>query len=260
MRPMEFSGVSLEFWNAKLKDIAMAEKFGVIHPPGATILYPAILLRTETRQFYIMELIGSTPSYTPLVEKRHKEPVIDRYFAQFDFEPSNAIMKLSGVDTGFANIGFQNEGVEEKLSARFPYLADRFKTWFVSGLESRGLIEIAPGAKFVFFEDCILVNDFSDAVRIKHLNMVIVVAKQTTRYDYNRYLTEHFAGPEMHGVAMVPPQREARGRQIAVQFANVFLTPNLRETTIGEFFRTHAEFIRRAFCSPRFVYEPYLEW
>ncbi len=44
------------------------------------------------------------------------------------------------------------------------------------------------------------------------------------------------------------------------QFANMFLIPKVRETTIGEFLKANSQIINKAFDCQRFVYEPDLEW
>jgi uncharacterized protein with GYD domain len=44
------------------------------------------------------------------------------------------------------------------------------------------------------------------------------------------------------------------------QFANMFLIPNVRETTIGEFLKANPHIINKAFNCKRSVYEPELEW
>lgn len=75
-------------------------------------------------------------------------------------------------------IGLRNEGAEDKLTARFPYSTGMLGTWFVSAPGTRELIAIRPGADLSFFKDCILVNDFQGAVRIKYIKMLILVAKQ----------------------------------------------------------------------------------
>jgi hypothetical protein len=96
MRFLEFSKASFDFWNERLNSINIAQQQGRINPPDATILYPTILLCTETRRFFIMELIGGSPRSVPLTERSHREASIDRYFGQFDFTPSVSMIQYPG--------------------------------------------------------------------------------------------------------------------------------------------------------------------
>ena len=44
------------------------------------------------------------------------------------------------------------------------------------------------------------------------------------------------------------------------QFQSMYLQPGLRETTIGDFIKTHPEVIKLAFNAKQFEYEPSLKW
>ena len=47
---------------------------------------------------------------------------------------------------------------------------------------------------------------------------------------------------------------------VAGQFQNFYLSPGLRETTIGSFLKSHEGILKRAFSARKCIHEPFLRW
>jgi hypothetical protein len=149
---------------------------------------------------------------------------------------------------------------KEHFERRFPHAASLFSGWMALTKEGPGaLLTFDPGANFVTFDDCLMVNNYKSSVRIKHTNLLMVVDKPTSRYRYADYLQNVFGGDDVKGVQFCT-RTDQEKPIVASHFASTFLFPGLRETTIGEFLRGHSDIITKAFCARGFVYEPLLEW
>lgn len=156
-----------------------------------------------------------------------------------------------------------HDGAEQELTRRFPSILDRFGpplTYKPPGGSEGAILLIKQGANYVCLEDCVLVNKYKSAVRIRHISFLLVIAKGTTAFDYKTYLASQVLDKlDIRGVLTVRTG-SAEKLVLAGQFANLFLLHNLREPTLGEFLNTHPEIVRDALSASDFVYEPYLEW
>jgi hypothetical protein len=251
----------MRFWDARLREISRLDGQGLIQPDYLKALYPNILLCTESRGFFLMELIGSAAEFRGLADRYHKEPSINRYFGQFDLDEANpAEIFPRGENTYLRNFAWMRLEAKEHLERRFPHAASLFSTWIASTVEGSGsLLRFDPGANFVVFDNCLLVNNYKSVVRIRHINLLIVVDKSTSHHRYTSYLNSQFGNEDVKGVRFCTREDQER-RIVASDFASTFLFPGLRETTIGEFLRGHPYIITRTFCARSFIYEPFLEW
>jgi hypothetical protein len=225
----------------------------------ALILYPTLLLSTQTPDFFVSELIGGSPYKTDLTERHHQEASIHRYLAQFDLDVAHPIILDEGSNLASGLLLMQARA-ETLLQQRFPHVLKRMHTALKDQRVGDGaLIELTPDANFAAFTNCMLVNAYDTAVRIKDILFLFIVRRSTSRKDYVDYLRENFGSAHIYGTRVIEKD-EGERYDVASQFANVYLFPGLRETTIGDFVNAHPDIVRKAFCTDGFLYEPYFEW
>jgi hypothetical protein len=210
-----------------------------------------------------MELVGSRPSFNPLIERVHKGSTIDEYLGQFTVRQQVPLMNISGRDVNLINMVLMHAGIEEELSRRFPNILDLLTSRLaldVPGGSEGAILLVKQGANYVAIENSVLVNKYKSAVRIRHISLLLVIAKGTKAFEYKAYLDREFLNRADVRAVRTVPGGSAEKLTMAGQFANLFLLHNLRETTLGDFLNTHPEIIRDALSAPDFIYEPYLEW
>ena len=268
-----FSQISRNFWDAYLKQVKNLEqtgnisqinftKYGVQHQQAKILLYPTILLCTQTDDYFISELLGSQSSFDQLILKKHKTNSVDQYFYQFDIDDASTripAINFTSEHNLITGMCLSHTVDLDALYSRFPFITkfDGAKLVAVNGKGS--LLTFQNKANFISFQNCTLINRYKSAIRIKNLKQVMIIHRSTSNYEYKQYLNSLNLENFIYGTTLASAHKEAE-YQVAAQFVNFYLFPNLRETTIGEFFHTHPEFIKNAFCTSHFEYEPYFEW
>ncbi len=255
----KFITVTRKYWSAYLRKVVKLWENKQIVSDGNELLYPIILLCTETRQQFVAELIGASKIYTGLSLKRHKELSIDQYLNQFHTEVGDPVVFLNTEDNGFRSLCLAQQGDWEEVYKRFP---------FVQNIPSRIVRSGGRGGVFAFGEDfksariddCILVNRYLGAIRVKHILHMTIVRKSMSSSHYEQWLRRFLYEENIVSGVLTCESDRAQDYILAGQFANIFLFNKLRETTIGEFLNSHPEIITRAIGTKQFVYEPYLLW
>jgi hypothetical protein len=263
-----FAQISHSFWEQYLQKVGMLDHGGgisqidqgFVRPNTLVLLYPTILICTQTDEYFIAELVGSRRNFDQLKLKKQHAASINEYFYQFDVDAADPALIIDNKQ--FVNLnGFHLSHMvdSEELHQRFPFLAATDAPRIIVGKGTGAVIAIRNRSNFISLQDCVLVNRHSSAIRIKHIHQAVVIHRTTNVREYTGYLNGFRKGNHIYGIQHIKAQDEEAHR-VAGQFANLYLFRGLRETTIGEFFRSHPEFIRTALCTSRFEYEPYLEW
>ncbi len=120
----------------------------------------------------------------------------------------------------------------------------------------------APESNFTQLENCLLVNLFEGAIRIRHIWTTLFVNKETTELEYMEYLRTEFRlvdGQEPPAWKVVSAG-EAESVFHAAQFCNAYLLNKLRETTLGMYLEQNQDILLRAFQATEILSEPYLPW
>jgi antiviral defense system Shedu protein SduA len=255
----KFTNVTKKYWSAYLQDVVQAWETEQIVSDGEEILYPTILLCTETRQQFVAELIGASKIYTGLSFKHHKEPSIDRYLNQFNTEVGDPVVFLNTEGNGFRSVCLAQSGDWEEVQKRFPFVQNISSRLVRSGGRG-GVFAFGESFKSAKIDDCILVNRYLGAVRVKHILHMTIVRKSMLAKQYEQWLRKFLCEETILSGVLTCKSDRAQDYMLAGQFANIFLFNRLRETTIGEFLKTNPEIIIRAIGTKQFVYEPYLLW
>lgn len=264
-----FSQLSLIFWKQYLRRISVMARQGAIVkvndagvrlPNTLIFLYPTILVCTETDEYFIAELIGSQPEFNQLKLVRNKVQSISQYFYQFNIDATDPALVIDDKQyLDFRDLIFSHPVDNDVLQKRFPFLVTSDKARIVYGSGIGGVVDIRNRSNFISFQNCTIINRYSSAVRVKHLQQAVVIHRTTIPDQYSNYLRGFESSRNPYGIQFIN-SRDEESYRVGSQFANIFLFPGLRETTIGEFLKSHPEFIKTAFCTPRFEYEPYFKW
>lgn len=241
-----------------LSHISDMEAKGALDSKGGQVLYPNILLVTNSSGFYIAELVGAVREYRGLTLKRHKEKSIYRYFNQFDDSEPDPCMHLNGAGNGFRFLCLAQEADFEAVSKRFPSIELYGSKLNRTG--GRGSV-FSFGEKFesCSIENCVLVNSLDQLHRCKNILSAYVFKSGITKGKLTGFFSEVFGGNEAKGVHTAQGESEEK-IYVAGQMQSMYLFPGLHETTIGEFLNLHPEVIKHAFKTDHFEYEPYLKW
>lgn len=260
----EFSAASQQFWNkylATISDRITKSVMTVRH--GYTAYYPTTIIVTELPHHFAMELVGLAQEHHPLIKKNHSVDSTDTYLGTFLRGEGPTIINLLGNGDITGGVAFVSPVSVAAFDCRFPGVLEKFGTrvnW--DGDPDAIPIRIAEGSGFVQFDECLIVNSFRGAVRIRHMNQSIVVGKHKSLDDYTGYLRDTFAlvdGQPARGLRIFNSERDY-SIQMAAQFANVYLMNHLRETTIGDYLDRHRDLILRALGGTDLIAEPQLSW
>lgn len=265
MNYKRFIEISNDFWTQYLtriselhsrKLITIKDEHGMICEEE--ILFPNILLLTQTKQFFITELIGAKKTFSGLIIKGHKEPSIERYFNQFSSNMPNFFFKPAQ-DNGFYKICLSGSAELENLKTRFPAIS-LLKTFLCPNDPelSYSPFKFDGNSNFFHIGNSLLVNKYDGFLRAKYILHANAVQKNSSALEYSRWL-EKVVQHEIRGIHSVDSAK-AEDFVVASQFMNTYLMKGLRETTIGEFLKLHPEIIERGLKTQKFVYEPYLPW
>jgi hypothetical protein len=234
---------------------------GDVDSSGGTMLFPTILLSTETRSHYILELVGAQPTFTGLTLKRHREKSANRYLSQFKPHTSDPMFIMDASRIEFGQLTLSLDVDRQTVADRFPFV--RF--FPTSGLRGNAnfttIFTFGRHFRAAAIHNCLLINKFEAAIRVKHILHVAIVAKSLPRGEYEDWLQGDMLSmgqQEIKGVHTCAPGRRT-DFILASQFANMYLS-NFKETTIGEFLKNHPSIITQALGAQRFEYEPIFPW
>jgi hypothetical protein len=259
MNLADFTETSKREYERYLTDVFALDILGRIDSKGGSILFPSLMLCSETKDHFIVELIGAHKAYDSLTVKNHKESSTVRYLGQFESEAPDPAIRLASDDSQFTRLTLSQGVWIETIRDRFPF-AHLFPSVLIRAGGKGGVIDFADTFRSAAFHNCLLVNQYEAAVRVKHVLSMAIIAKGLSKLEYTNWLQQRVLhGDDIRGIHTVPNQA-GEDFVLAGQFANLYLLPGLRETTLGEFLKTHPSILERAFGSRRFVYEASLEW
>jgi Domain of unknown function (DUF4263) len=259
MQLSDFSSVCRDFWDAYFRWVLEQQREGLLDSGGAAMLFPSLLLCTQTKNYLIAELIGASQAYNGLVLKERKQRNIKEYLTQFpDEEAGSTMFILNGGGMRFMDMCLSRVANFQEAESRFRALR-LFPTRLRTD-SNNSLFAFGPSFCDVGFSNCILLNTDGAFYRAKYVVEMLIAAKSTTTNRLRKLLLELVnRDNSIKGVTTCNPNLE-RDYILASQLQTLYLTPHLHETTVGEFLRQHPEVINQALGTDDFVYEPYLEW
>ncbi len=252
---------------------------------GEKVLFPNLVLFTETREHFLAEFFGMNEKFHALDEKTHKEKSVVNYLSQdkliSEGEKERFILE-GGINGGVSGIFIRRELDYEILRKRFPF---HQKLWsetaqFVLQGGNGYYFDFRDTFKHCYLNNCTLGNRFENIHRIKHILFMLIVNKNLDKGEYQSWLdttlslslSNRFQAPlstsfeetldslnSLFGIQVVDSQRKKMSL-LTSQFANFFLIPGVAETSIGEFLRKNAALVRSAFSCKSFIYQRQLPW
>jgi hypothetical protein len=211
-----------------------------------------------------MELVGMRRTVDTLARKIHKLDNVDSYLGKFlrhDNPP--VLINLLGDADLTGGVALVSPSSYAQVERRFPGVLGKFPFQVQGRGPNDGIhLKLGDGTGFVRFDECLIVNTFRGAVRIRYMNLCIIVGKAKTEDEYQEYLRDKYTLTDATPAAAV---RVFEGRveeaiQMAARFANIFLMNKLHETTIGDYVDQHRDLILRGLGGTDLVSEPYLTW
>lgn len=233
------------------------------------VLYPNILLFTQTDDHFIFELIGCSKRYNGLKIKHHTCKNTNDYLYQFESEYNDCkrgkpIFFLNSKNVGLKRLKMSRLSDFKSLTERFGFI-DRLTSELIMMDEHEGtLMEFGNDFKSCYIEDCLVINKSQEAYRVKDILCMGIVSKNHLKDDYINELTQKLidnptSTDDLFGIHFC--DREiVHNMLLAGQFANMFLVPGIHETTIGEFLNRNPSFIKSALSHQDFLYEKEFPW
>ncbi|PEZ05574.1 hypothetical protein CN326_14015 [Bacillus sp. AFS018417] len=264
----EFIKINEEIWHSYFRSFFKQMLLGRISLDKGSILFPNIMLFTETKEHYIMELLGANKFYNELKTKKHKETSTAKYLYQFESDHTNSeeyMFYCDSLGTVLKNLTLSRPFDLEMLNKRFKVSGQ----WpgshlIIDGTGNGSLLGFGEKFKSLYIDNCVLVNRLEEIYRVKQVTHMVIVNKNYSRIAYEDELKNKLNHPisstnDLFGIQYcIGTKTEAL--ILSGQFASTFLIPGLRETTIGEFLNQNPSFIKKALSCKSFLYEQDFKW
>jgi hypothetical protein len=257
MKPTEFVKVNSQFWGDHLRSVS--EHLPTSHSrelPGP-LVYPRLMVLTETPDWNILELVGVSREYRSLEVKRQKADSIDQYFGGAA-SASEPVVVLQD-ERVFKDATIATESGRSALGDKFASAESLIGTEVVgSGTK---LLQFAPG-NYSTFERVLLASTADSSVRLHWTFLAIAIHRSEPADKYRDYL-QRLVSASNHldpiGTFSVP-RGEVEQRLRSDAFASTYLMHGLPDATAGEFLEQHEDIMLSAFDATKLIREPYLEW
>jgi hypothetical protein len=261
MKLSEFTNVCHEFWDSYFSWVYSLQLQGMVKPADKKVmLYPQIILCTQTKNNFCFELIGSSKKYNGLIVKKRKQNCIYEYLGQFPKgDDGGSMFHLNSGGGGFQALCLSHEVNFEDVEKRFP-MVSLYKSRLVRSGSNDCLFEFGKEFIDVYFSNCVFISVKGSLCRSKHIIELRVVRKNIQKDCLIKSLNDYVKdSAEVKGVSTVDPIIE-KEYLIAGQLQSLYLTPSMHETTIGDYLNENREILCTALGVKSFVYEPYLDW
>lgn len=270
MRFQDFIEINEKLWDEYFSQIFREILYkNMVLEDGGVLLFPNVMLFTETDTHYIVELLGATRGYQGLTTKIHKEDSTLKYLYQFEYDIDDnyegAAFCLNGGNINFKNLLISRPIDTEQLHNRFEFHSHwQGPSLIRQGNETGPLLTFGKNFSSCYLNNCVLVNRFEDIYRVKNIVHMDITKKNNSKSYYEQHMKAKLSErinstDDLHGMIYCKePQIE--DLMLSNQFLNTFLIPGLRETTIGEFLKLNPQFIQKALACKSFLYEPAFDW
>ncbi|MGN7309925.1 hypothetical protein ACTHQ4_02395 [Alkalicoccobacillus gibsonii] len=236
------------------------------HNPG-TLLYPNVLLYVETKDHFLFELLGFKEKYEGLSKKYHPMNSTEEYLYQFKSDndiKGKALLTLAGENHRFSSLKISRKSHELNLENRFGFTS-RLGSQLVMKDETEGpLLELRSDFKSCYFNNVLIINNKDEAFRVKDILAMGIISKSHNKMKFINELDQLLnlkpnSTNDLFGIYF-SQSKDISKLLLAGQFANTFLIPNLRETSIGEFVKRNPEIITESLKKESFLYEEDFYW
>jgi hypothetical protein len=251
MKPTEFVKVNGQFWGEHLKGVA--GHLPVSHRselPGP-MLFPRMMVLTETPDWNILELVGLSREYRTLEVRRRKAGSVEEYFGLGD---GSAVMTLPGENL-FKDATITTTAGRQALADRFPSALNLLGEEFVGPGEE--LLEFAPG-NYATFDRTLLVHTAGDSLRAHWVFFALAIHRSEPADKYLDFLqTYSNARPHLDPIGTISLPIEADVLK-ADPFESTYLAHGLQDATVDEFLDKHESILLSAFDATKLVRQPAL--
>ncbi|MFG1815803.1 hypothetical protein ACGFIF_18720 [Kribbella sp. NPDC049174] len=252
MKPTEFVKVNTQFWGDHLRSVSE-------HLPGShgrelpgQLLYPRMMVLTETPDWNILELVGVSREYRALEVRRQKAQSIEEYFGLTDGSP---VVSLAGENI-LKDATVATEAGRRELDARFPSAQKMLGETYVGPGDQ--LLRFAPG-NYSTFDRVLLVHSAGTATRLHWTFFALAIHRSEPADKYLDFLRNFAtAAPHLDPVGTVSAPRGDEGLKSAA-FTSTYLAHGLQDSTAEEFLTEHESILLTAFDATRLIPRPSLE-
>ncbi|NIK56378.1 hypothetical protein [Kribbella shirazensis] len=251
MKPTEFVKVNGQFWGEHLKGVA--GHLPVSHRtelPGP-MLFPRMMVLTETPDWNILELVGLSREYRTLEVRRQKAASVEEYFG---LGQGSAVMTLPGENL-FKDATIATTAGRQALNERFPRSANLIGEEFVGPGEE--LLEFAPG-NYATFDRALLVHTAGDSLRAHWVFFAVAIHRSEPADKYLEFLSTYSnARPHLDPIGTLSLPVDPSVLK-ADAFESTYLAHGLQDGGVDEFLDKHESILLSAFDATKLVRRPAL--
>ncbi|GAA2797103.1 hypothetical protein [Kribbella solani] len=249
MKPTEFVKVNGQFWAEHLKGVS--GHLPVSHRtelPGP-MLFPRMMVLTETPDWNILELVGLSREYRTLEVRRQKAASVEEYFGVGDGDP---VITLPGENL-FKDATIATEAGKRALTERFPNAANLLGEEFVGRGDQ--LLQFAPG-NYSTFDRALLVHGADDAFRAHWVFFALAIHRSEPADKYLDFLrTYSNARPHLDPIGTISLPVDPVVLK-ADAFESTYLAHGLQDLGVDEFLDKHEEILLSVFGATKLVRQP----
>jgi hypothetical protein len=252
LKPTEFMKVNTQFWGDHLRSVS--EHLPTSHSgelPGP-LLYPRMMVLTETPDWNILELVGVSREYRSLEVRRQKADSIEQYFGIADGSP---VISLPGENL-FEDATIATEVGRRELEVRFPSAQKMLGTEYVGPGDQ--LLRFSPG-NYSTFDRVLLVHSAGESIRVRWTFFALAIHRSEPADKYLNFLQNHVnAAPHLEPIGTLTAPQGSDLKSAA--FASTYLAHGLQDATVEGFLTEHEGILLSAFDATRLIQRPFLEW
>lgn len=264
-----FRQIVANSWESYIDETWTAQKTGKIMVTRATLVYPTLLLFVETADHFLAEAYGATEKPQSLAKVVHKISMSSaEYLFQFavdDMVKAKTISKIQfgGKDQPVRGLYFMRSDDQNAFITRFPFI-DKWGAGVVCKGGFGPAVYFADTFRSGFFANCLFLNQHAGIYRAKFCSHLIVVEKKIAKTKLLKGLQKELTigkGPEPQIVGIqVCGGENLKRLLLGGQFANMFLVPGIRETTIGKFLEKNSDVMKAVFQAKKIIPQAKLPW
>jgi hypothetical protein len=253
MKPTEFVKVNAQFWGEHLKEAA--GHLPVSHRgelPGP-MLFPRMMVLTETPDWNILELVGLSREYRSPEVRRQKRASVEEYFGVGD--GGTVVANLEG-QNWFKDATIATETGRNSLEKRFPTAANMLGNELVGPADE--LLRFAPG-NYSTFDRTLLVHGGGDSLRAHWVFFALAIHRSEPVDKYLDFLRNYSnSQPHLDPIGTISlPVDPAELKADA--FESTYLAHGLQDTTVDGFLEKHESILLSTFGGTRLLRQPSLD-
>ncbi|WP_329482226.1 hypothetical protein OG555_08350 [Kribbella sp. NBC_01484] len=252
MKPTEFVKVNGQFWGDHLRSVS--EHLPTSHRNELTgpLLFPRMMVLTETPDWNILELVGVSREYRSLEVRRQKAQSVEEYFGLGTGSP---VVKLSGENL-FKDATIATETGRRELDGRFPSAVTMLGQEFVGAGDQ--LLQFAPG-NYSTFDRTLLVHTANESIRLHWTFFAIAIHRSEPADKYLTFLQNYSAArPHLDPIGTLSVPADAADLK-SDAFASTYLAHGLQDATVDQFLDANESILLSAFDATRLIRQPFLD-